>query len=93
MKIQVAQMKKLNELALKRAAATDAQYREKISKGTKEGLKRARALGVKLGGRKPKVSVKEVRSLRRKGLTQQQIAKKLGVSQPTVSLKLRSVKP
>jgi SOS response regulatory protein OraA/RecX len=69
-------------------AKTEQEFTTKISEATKAGMERARARGVKFGGarkRKPKVSIKQVRQLRRKGFTQEQIADALHVSQAHVS--------
>src|ERR1700687_2609205 len=79
----------------KQALQTEQSYRDKISKGTRKGLARARARGVKLGGargRKSKVSLKRLRELERRGLTQIQIASVLGCSQALVSRLLKKSK-
>lgn len=75
-------------------AADEQAYRKKISEGTRRGLERARRRGVKLGGarpRKSKVSLGELRRLRKVGLSQQQIADRLGCSQPLVSRRLKEL--
>jgi hypothetical protein len=72
---------------LKDATRAADERKKRISAATKAGLARAKKRGVKLGGarRTSKVDAKQVFALRKKGFTQQQIAVRLGISQPLVS--------
>jgi len=66
--------------------------REERKKKIKAGLARAKKRGVKLGGarRTSNVDAKTVVALRKRGMTQQEIAEILNVSQPLVSKILAS---
>lgn len=65
--------------------------REERSAKIKAGLARAKKRGVKLGGarRTSGVDARSVVALRRRGMTQEEIAKVLKISQPLVSKILR----
>jgi CRP-like cAMP-binding protein len=77
--------------AVSRLVAQVDERKKKISEATKAGLARAKRRGVKLGGarRTSNVDTKRVFTLRKKGFTQQEIAMRLGISQPLVSKILR----
>lgn len=77
-----------------RRAQSEAEYRAKISAGTRKGLERARRRGVKLGGarsRKSKIDDKTLKQLRRRGFSQMKIAEWFGCSQALVSRKLKKL--
>ncbi len=81
----------LRQAILRRAAETEASYRRKIREGTRRGLERARKRGVKLGGARPrkKINLNELRRLRARGFSQQQLAERFRCSQALISLKLK----
>jgi hypothetical protein len=79
-----------------RVFVDETAYRKKIREGTRRGLERARRRGMKLGGSRragqSKIDFNEVRRLQKRGLTQEQIAARLGCSQALVSKKLAAHK-
>lgn len=72
----------------------EAERVQRISEGTRRGLEKARRRGTKLGGprRKPRIDPKKLRQLSGRGLSQQEIARSLGCSQPRVSQLLKKLK-